>query len=248
MSLLFFKKSSICQWLPKLQAHRGYHMQGIQENTLAAIQKAFQMGYEMAEFDVHQTADGIVVLHHDALLKDVGFVRKLSLDNLRKVKNFDTLEDVLVWLSQLENKSFKLNIEIKSKRIFSNSLEKKVCALIKKYNLSAQVMISSFNPLSLMWVRFFHPSLYRALLLTFEIEKGNSWIIQKMGLNFLARPHVLNLRYQDWSKARFATVLARVPIVLWTCNDLKIYQKNKEDIYGIISDEITPEDFKKAWN
>lgn len=53
-----------------LVAHRGYSSQA-PENTLPAIQKAAEYGFDYVEIDVRQTKDGVWVLIHD---EDVGTV------------------------------------------------------------------------------------------------------------------------------------------------------------------------------
>lgn len=51
-------------------AHRG-DSRGETENTLAAIVRAVELGADAVEVDLRTTADGVVVLHHDAKLKRV---------------------------------------------------------------------------------------------------------------------------------------------------------------------------------
>jgi glycerophosphoryl diester phosphodiesterase len=48
-------------------AHRGAKRE-FPENTLPAFQRAFQLGANAVELDVHATRDGIVVVHHDSTL------------------------------------------------------------------------------------------------------------------------------------------------------------------------------------
>ncbi len=51
-----------------LQGHRG--ARGLApENTLAAFERALAIGVDTLESDVHLTADGVAVLHHDAALQ-----------------------------------------------------------------------------------------------------------------------------------------------------------------------------------
>ena len=51
-----------------LQGHRG--ARGLApENTLAAFERALALGVDTLESDVHLTADGVPVLHHDAALQ-----------------------------------------------------------------------------------------------------------------------------------------------------------------------------------
>ena len=55
---------------PRAYAHRGWHIDDLAglENTLAAFHRAVEEGFGYLEMDVHATADGVVVVHHDATL------------------------------------------------------------------------------------------------------------------------------------------------------------------------------------
>jgi glycerophosphoryl diester phosphodiesterase len=55
---------------PRAYAHRGWHVDELAglENTMAAFHRAAQEGFGYLELDVHATADGVVVVHHDAML------------------------------------------------------------------------------------------------------------------------------------------------------------------------------------
>lgn len=50
-------------------AHRGAS-RAAPENTVAAFRLAHRMGADMVELDVRRTADGVLAVHHDALLAD----------------------------------------------------------------------------------------------------------------------------------------------------------------------------------
>lgn len=226
-------------WLPKLQSHRGYWVKGLQQNSLQSIQAAKSSGYEMVEFDVRVTRDGQIILFHDDRFKKRK-IQNTTLKNLREQTQITTLEELLQWFAGVSE--FKLNIEIKSKALLQSDLELKICGLLKKYGVENRVLISSFNPLSLYRVKKLNPSIYRALLLTFKKEEGNNWFVMSMLANLLCQPHVLHLRYNDFSD-NFLQLTKIVPVVLWTVNEIEIYKVNKDVIHGVISDEITPEDF-----
>ncbi|WP_214405058.1 glycerophosphodiester phosphodiesterase family protein [Pseudonocardia lacus] len=55
---------------PRAYAHRGWHVDELAglENTLAAFHRAAEEGFGYLELDVHASADGVVVVHHDATL------------------------------------------------------------------------------------------------------------------------------------------------------------------------------------
>ncbi|HEY0814693.1 MAG TPA: glycerophosphodiester phosphodiesterase family protein [Pseudonocardia sp.] len=55
---------------PRAYAHRGWHIGDLAgcENTLAAFTKAVEEGFTYLELDVHASADGVAVIHHDTRL------------------------------------------------------------------------------------------------------------------------------------------------------------------------------------
>jgi glycerophosphoryl diester phosphodiesterase len=74
---------------PRVVAHRGASA-AAPENTLAAFRRAWALGCEAVELDVHLSADGHVVVHHDQdLLRTAGvarLVRECTLAELRALE------------------------------------------------------------------------------------------------------------------------------------------------------------------
>ncbi len=83
---------------PLVVAHRGASAREV-ENSLAAFRAAMQLGADAVELDVHATADGTLVVHHDEAIAGRGIpqltaeqVAELRLSNGEPIP---TLADVL---------------------------------------------------------------------------------------------------------------------------------------------------------
>lgn len=88
--------------LPRIAAHRGASARAL-ENTLAAMHRAVADGADGAEFDVHATADGALVVHHDPDLPGFGPIARCTLNEVRRHRLANgepvpTLADVLAAL------------------------------------------------------------------------------------------------------------------------------------------------------
>ena len=64
-------------------AHRGMPFQAL-ENTLVSFQRALDLGADGLELDVHATADGEIVIHHDAMLASGPAIATSTLSELRR--------------------------------------------------------------------------------------------------------------------------------------------------------------------
>ncbi|NIH80466.1 glycerophosphodiester phosphodiesterase [Amycolatopsis viridis] len=107
---------------PRAFAHRGWHLDDLDglENSLPSFQRAAAEGYAYVETDVHTTADGVVVVHHDALLDRTtdrhGPIAKQTWSAVRQAKiggrtPVPRLEDVLEELPEI-----RFNIDVKTSR------------------------------------------------------------------------------------------------------------------------------------
>lgn len=74
--------------MTQIIAHRGFSGR-YPENTLAAIHAAIDLGVDLVEIDVHETADGKLVVFHDYRLKRIcgvrGRVRTTTFARLRQL-------------------------------------------------------------------------------------------------------------------------------------------------------------------
>lgn len=130
-------------------AHRG--ASGYEpENTLISFRKALELGADGAEFDVHLSKDGKVVVIHDSLVNRTtngkGFVSRKTLQELQELdagngEKIPTLQEVL----DLIKKKMQVHIELKGKNTASP-----VAAIIEEYVKRkkweySDFFVSSFN-------------------------------------------------------------------------------------------------------
>ncbi|GAA1938868.1 glycerophosphodiester phosphodiesterase family protein [Amycolatopsis minnesotensis] len=105
---------------PRAFVHRGWHLDELAdlENSLPAFRRAVEEGFRYLETDVHASADGVVVVHHDATLDRTtdgkGTIASQNWAALSKVKiagkaPLSRLEDLL---EELPNACF--NVDVKS--------------------------------------------------------------------------------------------------------------------------------------
>jgi glycerophosphoryl diester phosphodiesterase len=139
----------------KLTAHRGSKVRA-PENTLSALRQAIAEGADYAEIDVQTTADGVVVLLHDADLMRVASAGKRLRDvDYHQLKEIDvgswfapefsseripTLQEVI----DVARGRIKLNIELKYTWA-DPALAKKVGNLIRRNRFTSDCVVSSLN-------------------------------------------------------------------------------------------------------
>ncbi len=80
---------------PRILAHRGASRVA-RENTVEAFVGAAALGADGVELDVHRSADGELVVHHDAEAPGLGVLAEHSVDDIRRVLPYvPTLAEVL---------------------------------------------------------------------------------------------------------------------------------------------------------
>jgi glycerophosphoryl diester phosphodiesterase len=217
-----------------LLGHRGSNRVHL-ENTMPAFEAALQAGLHGIELDVQRTKDGVLVVHHDFHLPNGELIAALNFNELHLPEPYTVpkLEQVLTWAKQ---SGAYLNIEIKLETFTTDGREKEVAALVERSGMGQQIIISSFNPISLWRIKRFAPSLETALL--FYNSKKN-WVLDHGYLAFLLgvsaiHPHhsqvtldmVLMAHRMGWK------------VNVWTVNEPETVQKLlKLGVDGIIGDE-----------
>lgn len=212
--------------VPRLQSHRGFHITGIQENTLDAFREARAQGALMVETDVRLSKDQIPVLCHDENISRFSTfndpVHFLTADELKEKANLTTLEELL-----RDTKSPRLvNIELKTKAIVEDPLERRVAEIVKATRSQSRILFSSFNPFSLYRIGLHLPDVPRALLVTPEQDEDNSLLLRKMFLAPLFSFHLLHLdqRLVTENSMRFWR-RKKIPVGVWTVNGKENIQR-----------------------
>lgn len=153
-------------------AHRGASGPGLApENTLAACEKALQIGVDVLEIDVHATRDGQIVVLHDAVLdrttNGTGLVADLLGEEVRRLdagrwfsadfvgERVPLLEEVL----DLARNQALVLIEIKA-----DGIAERVLQVIEAANATERVVVQAFNPQTVQRFNLLAPTLPTALL------------------------------------------------------------------------------------
>ena len=131
---------------PRAYAHRGWHTGELAgyENTLAAFHRAVDEGFSYLEMDVHASADGVPVVHHDLTLDrttdGVGPIGALPAAALTEVRvngrePIPLLEQVLTELPDT-----RITIELKS-----HAVVEPVLAVLDRTDSWHRVCLGSYH-------------------------------------------------------------------------------------------------------
>ena len=154
---------------PVVFGHRGSPTYAV-ENTLASFKKAIKQGADGLEFDVRCTKDKKLIIFHDKDLFRLTAqnikIKSLTLPEIKKIKlkgqeSIPEIDDIAFLLDRVKI----INIEIKSDNIISGfDTIPEVLKFIKNNNLEKKCIVSCFNPLILMKIRFMRPNILTGYL------------------------------------------------------------------------------------
>jgi glycerophosphoryl diester phosphodiesterase len=125
-------------------AHRGAHREA-PENSLAALNKAIEIGCDYVEVDVRRTKDGVLVIMHDSSVNRMtdgkGKIEDLTLEEIRKLhfkkKGDWVAEKVPTFDEILDKAKGRMKIYVDHK----NALPAEVLAAIEKHGMLAEVVV-----------------------------------------------------------------------------------------------------------
>jgi len=210
---------------PLIIAHRGEP--GSRENTIAAFLAGIARGAEWIELDVHRTADGQVVVHHDARIARRA-LNKLTLEGARtlaqKRKHIElpTLDQVLDAVPD----RIGLNVEIKDPRA-----GRAVLAVLARHKAFERTICSSFHWPTILDLADLRPRLRSGILTRSRLRNPVEEIRR-------ARAQALFHKYPSVSGKQVREVkVAGFGFYVWTVNRERALRRMVElGVDGIITD------------
>lgn len=208
---------------PKLVvAHRGYHDGTTPyENTLPAYERAIKLGADLMETDVRRTADGILVIYHDAKIqgRSIANTKYADLPKLPTGEPIPTFEQLVDLTARSATKT-KLLVETKA-----HGFERDMVAILRARLQPGQYELMSFDLDSVRALRELAPSGTRvgALFgLTPDWQSG-TWPITGAAIVSKARAAGADFVAIDGTianESRLRTIAAAgLDIAIWTVND-----------------------------
>lgn len=232
---------------PLIIAHRGDSAH-VPENTLASFAAALEVGADLVEFDVQLTADGAVVVIHDASVNRTtdgrGRVRELSLAQIRKLsagypsrfgptyrgERVPTLAEALAMLKDRA----RVMVEIKPDAVTDDAeggVEAGVVAEVRKAGMEREVALLSFSRRALLRCRQIAPEIVRGHLFQ-RAEPGEVLAGAREVASELVMPEKDMLSDELRDRAREAGL----KLATWVVDDPEELRRlARFDLYGVAS-------------
>ena len=149
--LLTVSQGIQAQHVTRAVAHRGYWTcEGSAQNSLTSLQKAYEAGCWGSELDIWLTADGQLVVNHDAHTLDGLDIEKTDSKQLlkSKLKNGETLPSLEAYLDAGKSLApMVLVLELKTQSTPERNIElaRKVVDMVKDKGMEDQVEYIAFS-------------------------------------------------------------------------------------------------------
>ena len=216
-------------------AHRGLHVPGIPENSMAAFRAALEKGYGI-ELDIHLMKDGNLAVIHDAsLLRTAGVdvqIEDLTAEDLERYRLEGTDEKIPLFrdvMALYEGKA-PMIVELKPVRDNHAALARAACDLLENYR--GAYCIESFDPRCIQWLRKNRPQIIRGQLAENFVANGSKiptairFALTHNLLNFATCPDFVAYKFADRNDSP-TTALCRkawdIQGVAWTIRSQKDY-------------------------
>jgi len=221
---------------PLILAHRGASAYA-PENTIAAFRLAHELGADGIECDVRLTRDKIpVIIHDDTVDRTTNGAGRVSDLTIAEIARLDAgswkttdyrgepiptlaqvFEGLADWLHPVGRvRPCFINLELKTKRLTTDGLERAVLNVIARYGVQDRVLLSSFNPLALHRAKTINPRLARGLL----YDSSSPIFLRQTWLRFWAAPQamhpehtLLDAKYMEWARRK------KLHVNTWTVDE-----------------------------
>ena len=223
-------------WLAEPLAHRGLHApDGPAENTLEAFAAARDAGYGV-ELDVHLSADGVPVVHHDFALADGRVLAQVALAELPD--EVPTLVAALGVLARVP-----VMVELKQERWRIGALERSVAGLLAVH--PGPHCVASFHPASIAWFARNRPATVRVFTLSDQADAPMPALLRDRFATLRPlgpmRPHAVSFDVRGLPTA--ATRRWREEggtLTTWTVRDAATLATAREHADGLIFEGLVP--------
>ena len=216
---------------PLLLGHRG--VRGPKpENTTEAFLMALNAKLDGVEVDVQQSRDHVLILHHDFALKNQTVTRLTHQDILKLDPQVPTLNELFDIARDFP--IAVLNIEIKAAGWRTDGLERRVAQQIRHSGLAGRVIVSSFNPVSLVKLRLADAGLRVGLLFApdMPVWLRSGWLAGWLHVDAV-HPHESQVTHALMERAK----VRNLTVNTWTVNDpMRVTSLIALGVNGIIAD------------
>ncbi len=226
-------------------AHRGFHGNGVPENSMAAFRAALDRGYGI-ELDVHLLKDGNLAVIHDSLLNRTtgqpGRIEDLTTGELKYYSLEGTGETIPEFMDVLTlfNGKAPLIVELKSEGNNHAALTEAVCRMMETY--PGAFCLESFDPRCISWLKKNRSDIVRGFLSEDFTSTRNDlpeylrFALTHCLTNFLCVPDFVAYRF-DHRKNTPSFSLCRK---LWKAQGVTWTLKTREDYTAALSEGLIP--------
>lgn len=216
--------------------HRGASASAA-ENTVEAFRLAHRQGADGVELDVRGTADGQLVVHHDAVIPGLGAITDLTTAELA-----DAAPTLCSFAEAMEVcAGMIVNVEIKSSPADPDyDPEQMVAGLVvewlHEHDRTDDVIVSSFDPATVDRVRYLSDRLATGQLIDAGADAARSLLAAHARGHQALHPHLTSLG----PAANLASVARGLGmwVVTWTVNDPAAVRALKDaGLTGVITDD-----------
>lgn len=231
---------------PVIFAHRGASAYA-PENTMAAFRLAARQGVEAIELDAKLSADGEVIVIHDATVDRTtnakGEVRHFRLQDFQQMDAGSYFSEefrgepvpALRQVFEELGRKLYINVELTNYATPRDRLPEKVAELVRQYHLEDWVLFSSFNPINLFRIRRLLPECPVGILAL----EGSAGALARSFVGKWFAPQIVHPNLLDATRSFIQKQHERSRRVhVWTVNDPQEIQRLFEDgVDGIFTDD-----------